>query len=462
MQLAYKYRLYPTEAQKIIFAKNFGCVRYVYNKALALKKEAWETKKDNISIPKQIQPLLAEWKKQEEMAWLKEACSISLVFSLRSLDDAFKKFFKEHKKGVGYPKFKSAKNPVNSFQAHQGIDIHFHKKKDGLFLMDFGKIKDIPVLVHRKVEGKIKTTTISKDSTGAYWVSFITDKVLQEVQELPLHEEKTIGIDLGIKSLITRSDKEASSDEAQAKADLKKLEKRLKRVQRKLSKQIQPAINKAKATKEKAVFSKNSEKTRLKVAKIHAKIANKRDNYIHKLTHEIACDDNVHAVCLEDLNVKGMLKNSKLAKAISNASFHRFKTVLEYKLKLRGKRAFKIDRFEPSSKKCNACGAIKEDLKLRHRNWTCQNCGEKHDRDKNASINIKKAGWLKALGVCNAEAKSVENQINPKVPRKGNARGSVKQKIVDEVPKSPRKEPTKRRNKTPKPLLQLQDDDALL
>lgn len=349
----YKYRLYPSLQQEELLAKHFGCTRFVYNKFLALRQEQYRLtgKSDNYYTQSN---LLTQLKKEQEYKWLKDVNAQSLQHSLRHLEIAYTRFFTG--KG-GYPKFKK-KNNRNSFTVPQFITL----KDNKLFIPKFKN--GIKIKLHRELQGKILFATISKTPTNKYFVS-ITVKQEYNSKEPTCKE---VGIDLGIKDLVITSNGEKFKNNKY----LLKYEKELKKAQQHLSR--------------KKNGSNRYEKQRLKVALIHEKIANCRSDVLHKISHKLVMQNDV--VYIEDLNVKDMLKNHKLAKSISDCSFYELIRQLEYKGNWDDTYIHKIFRFYPSSKTCNKCGYIKQDLTLSDREWVCPSCNTRHDRDINASINI--------------------------------------------------------------------------
>ena len=349
----YKYRLYPSLQQEELLAKHFGCTRFVYNKFLALRQEQYRLtgKSDNYYTQSN---LLTQLKKEQEYKWLKDVNAQSLQHSLRHLEIAYTRFFTG--KG-GYPKFKK-KNNRNSFTVPQFITL----KDNKLFIPKFKN--GIKIKLHRELQGNILFATISKTPTNKYYVS-ITVKQEYNSKEPTCKE---VGIDLGIKDLVITSNGEKFKNNKY----LLKYEKELKKAQQHLSR--------------KKNGSNRYEKQRLKVALIHEKIANCRSDVLHKISHKLVVQNDV--VYIEDLNVKDMLKNHKLAKSISDCSFYELTRQLEYKGDWDDTYIHKIFRFYPSSKTCNKCGYIKQDLTLSDREWVCPSCNTRHDRDINASINI--------------------------------------------------------------------------
>ena len=353
----YRFRLFPTAEQEVLLAKHFGCTRYVYNHFLNERKEQYQADKKSDNYYKQA-ATLTKLKKEEDTKWLKEVNSQTLQFALRSLDTAFLNFFRGN---AQFPKFKSRKHKntftIPQFGTLTDNKIHIPKFKDG-----------IKVKLHREVKGKIGKMSITKTPTGKYYVSIFTE---QEVKELP-KTNKQVGIDLGLKDFVITSDNKIFKNNRYTK----KYAKQLKKAQQHLSR--------------KQKGSNGFEKQKLKVAKIHEKIAGCRLDTLHKVSRKLVNEFDV-IVC-EDLNVKGMIKNHKLSKHIADASWGNFVTLLQYKCNWYGKQLIKVNRFFPSSKCCSECGWINQDLNLSIREWTCNSCGVIHDRDENASRNILKEG----------------------------------------------------------------------
>lgn len=358
---AYKYRLYPNKQQEVLLAKHFGCCRFIYNYALDKKVKAYQKDKTNLSRF-DIQADLPNMKKSEEYCWLKDVNSLSLQASLANLDSAYTKFFREHK---GFPRFKSKKDGKQSFSIPQNTRVDFEKGR--IFIPKFkGGIK---TKFHRTFEGIVKSSTISRTATGKYFVSILVEVNEPDVPMKPICENKTVGIDLGIKTFAVLSDGTEIPNPKHLKQSLDKV----KKLQRSLS--------------HKNKGSKNRDKARRKLALAHEKVTNRRNDFLHKVTSYLV--NNYDTICLEDLNVKGMVKNHHLAQALEDISIGTFNTLLEYKAKERGVNILRIGRFEPSSKMCT-CGYINHNLTLAMREWICPKCGSTHDRDLLAANNIKR------------------------------------------------------------------------
>ena len=364
---AYKFRIYPTEEQEIFFAKTFGCVRKVYNLMLNDRKKAYEEVKNDPS-KKMTFPTPAKYK--EEFPFLKEVDSLALANAQLHLDKAYKNFFRN--KSVGFPRFKSKKNPVQSYTTNNQngtvalIDSKFIKVP---------KLKSlIRIKLHRQPKGRIKSATISRHASGKYYISLLCK---EEINELP-KTNSAIGIDLGITDFAILSDGQKIDNNRFTS----KMEKKLKREQRKLSKRALLAKNKGIPLSE----AKNYQKQKRKVARLHEKVMNQRTDFLNKLSTEIIKNHDI--ICIEDLNVKGMLRNHKLARSISDVSWSSFVAKLQYKADWYGREIIKVDTWFPSSQICSECGHKDGKKSLDIREWTCPICHTHHDRDINASINI--------------------------------------------------------------------------
>ena len=365
---SYKFRIYPTLEQKKIFAKFFGCVRKVHNLILDDRKKNYEEYKS--TGIKNKYPTPAKYKK--EYPYLKEVDSLALANAQLNLEKAFKNFLKN--KEFGFPKYKCKSNPIQSYTTNNQNTIYIDKG-----YIKLPKLKSlVKIKLHREVKGIIKNVTVSRNSINHYYVSILCQ---EEIEELP-KANKNIGIDLGIKEFAIMSDNKKVDNLKLTK----KYEDRLKREQRKLSKKKEVAKN----SNKKLSDSKNYQKQKKVVAKIHNKIRNKRKDFINKLSTDII--NNHDIICIEDLNIKGMLKNHKLAKSISDVSWSEFIRQLEYKGNWYERKIIKVPTFYPSSKTCSSCGNIKETLKLSERIYHCECCGLEIDRDYNASINILRKG----------------------------------------------------------------------
>ncbi len=391
---SYKFRIYPTETQKVLLAKTFGSVRYIYNRMLAIKSELYKTEKKNISVyalDKQISLL----KQAQETQWLKEVNSQSLQSSLRNLDSAYTRFFRQKK---GFPKFKS-KFGLQSFQNPQNTKVDFIAGK--LIIQKF--TEGIKTVFHRQFEGKVKTSTISKTKTGKYFVSIVVEECMEEIPIQPVKVETCIGIDLGIKTYATLSNGQKFEN---PKFLAKKL-KRLKRLSRQHSK--------------KKKGSKNREKSRKKLARQHERVADSRKDFIHKITSKLVENQDYQSFAIEDLGVQNMQQKGdrSLSRVIGDCSWGTFRQFLTYKAQRAGKEVRVIGRFEPSSKMCS-CGKINQELSLKDREWTCA-CGATHDRDILAANNIRDFAFC--------EQNTRNDQVRPERPKR-----SRKRKTLLEIP----------------------------
>ncbi len=358
---SYKYRFYPTTEQQVLLAKSFGCARFVYNRFLALRNQAYQDHKINVSFPEACFLLTLD-KQKDELSFLKEVPAVVLQQSLRNADAAYQNFFKKKTK---YPKFKSKWNR----QSIRFLPNAF--AYDGKYSITLAKM-DSPLKIKwsRTIPrgAKVKSVTVSKEPSGRYFISFLCeDSVAQKPKT-----DKSIGMDWGLKDFVTTSD----GQKVTAPKHYRQSEKKLAKAQRDLSR--------------KQKGSNNRQKARVKVAKAHAKVANQRKDFLHKLSSSIVHESQV--ICIEDLSVKNMSRNRHLSKSILDSGWGEFVRQLEYKSQWAGRTLVKVGRFFPSSKTCSHCGCIKDHLNLSERNWTCSDCGVVHDRDFNASVNIKAEG----------------------------------------------------------------------
>ena len=364
---AYKFRFYPTDEQKQILAQTFGCARFVYNRMLRVRTDAWYEKQQRVGYH-ETSSLLTELKKQPEFCWLNDVSSVPVQQSLRHLQAAFANFFAKRN---GYPKFKS-KHGLNSAEyttsafRWNGKDLTLAKMKEPLAIR---WSRTIPKAA------KVTTVTVSNDPAGRYFVSMLCDDA---VSSLPLHEGK-VGLDLGLNSFAVLS----TGEKVSAPNTFRKNEKKLAKLQRRLAK--------------KQKGSKNRTKARLKVARLAAKVSDTRKDFLHKLSTRLIRENQTIAV--ETLAVKNMVRNRHLSKSISDAGWSEFVRQLTYKAQWYGRNLVGIDKWYPSSKRCSDCGFVLTKIPLSVRKWACPECGANHDRDVNAARNILAAGLaVSALG----------------------------------------------------------------
>ncbi len=374
MLKAFKYRLYPTQAQEVLLSKHFGACRFVYNLALETKQAAYSSARVNLSrydLQVQMKDL------KQECEWLNEINAQSLQSELMHLDAAYSKFFKGL---AAFPNFKN-RNGRQSFQCPQSSKI-----KDGkLKLIKFPE--GIKIVLSRLFEGEMRTVTISRTPTNKYFASIL----IQDNKPLPktkkIKEATTIGIDLGLKTFATLSD----GTEYENPKHLKKALKRLKMLQKRASKKVKGSANRKKAN--------------LRVALAHEKVTNQRKDFLHKFSDAIT--KQYDTICVENLNIKGIVQNHKLAQAVSDVGWSMGLDFIKYKAEWRGKTYHEIGRWDASSKLHNGCGYLNKELTLADRQWLCPKCGELVDRDINAALNIKQFGLI-YLGVERPDFKPAE------------------------------------------------------
>lgn len=349
---SFRYRLYPNTEQQKGLAIQFGHARFVWNWGLNLRKTTYQETGKGLTY-NQLASKLVELKGTPDAAWLKESDSQALQQKLQDLDKAYKNFFAKRAK---YPKFKSKKGD-QSIRYPQ----RFKFSESKIYLPKIGWVKGV---FHRPLECKAKNVTVSKTTSGKYFAAVQCEMEIFD----PVPHDGEVGIDLGLKSFLVTSD----GEKIDHPRHLQKAEKRLIRLQRQLSRRLKG--------------SNGREKARVLLAHQHEKVANQREDFLHKTSRNLV--DRYGFIGIEDLNLRGIMKNHSLSKAISSTGFGMFRVMLEYKAVWYGSWVEKIDRFYPSSKTCSACGYVLPELTLDTRVWDCPNCGTHHDRDHNAAINI--------------------------------------------------------------------------
>jgi putative transposase len=362
VKVRYSFRVYPTPAQKAELSRVFGCCRYVYNRALGYRTDAWQERQERVGY-NQSSAELTKWKREEETAWLREVSSVPTQQALRHLNNAFVRFFN---KEAGYPRFKkkghrqSAEYTTSAFKFSRPDPNNPNLVVSGLGRLD--------IRWSRKFASTPTTVTVIRQPSGRYFVTLVLDEQFAKLKPT----SRTVGIDLGINRLATTSEGERIANPRHTH----KNQVRLTRVQRILSRRTKG--------------SGRWNRQRMRVARIQEHINNARKDHLDKVTTDLV--RWYDRISIEDLNVRGMVKNHCLAKAISDASFGQFRQMLEYKCERYGRELRLVDRFFPSSKRCHCCGHIMSSLPLGIREWDCPECGTKHDRDENAAKNIHSEG----------------------------------------------------------------------
>ena len=388
MLRAIKIRLYPNKEQELKLNKVLGCYRFVYNHMLALKQKEYDEKKKSLGLTDLSKYFHGILLKDEQYEWLKEQNTKVMKQSIRQMLSAYDKFFKQHN---GFPKFKSKKDKQSALFPLEAISKgnKFNERKITLTQ----PLKDIRFRcsdlyfqrLHSYKEG-IRSATLSKTKSGNYFLSILVELPQEEIVRFGRTNEH-VGIDLGIKDFVITSDGEVFEN----KHFFKSQEKKIVKLQRQLSKKLKG--------------SNNRNKQRIKIARVFETLTNQKETYIHSVVNELLT--YYDTVFMEDLNVQGMLKNHNLAKVIQEVGFYRFKQILEDKARNNYKEVVFVDRFYPSSKTCHKCGYVNKELTLNDREWACPVCGEHHDRDLNAAINILMEGE-RIIGSRTAEFTLVE------------------------------------------------------
>ena len=377
---SYKIRAYPTSEQKRLFARTEGACRWVYNRCLYEMSESYQQKKrgerESALTINQVSQLLTQWKKEEDTAWLSEVSRVALGQSLQNLKTAFDRFYK---KTSGYPKYhKRFTACAIRFQLSiksTKMVTKWHNKQ-----VQLPSIGNIKIAQPERLPNQYpKMITLSRDACGRYFISFMVEVDQQTLSV----DDSIVGVDLGVKTLAVYS----TGEQIKAHKALKKLQRRLKHLQRSLSRKVGSKKGQAKSNRYK--------KQQARVNRVHCRISDARRDSQHKLTHDLT--SRFGAICLEDLNVKDMMTRAKnknvaqksgLNRGIANAGFGEIRRQIEYKAKWRGREVFYADRWAPTSRTCNACGTYQQEFNLSMREWTCPDCGTQHDRDLNAANNI--------------------------------------------------------------------------
>ena len=369
MLKAIKVRLYPNKEQEQKINKTLGCYRFIYNHMLSLKQEAYKRDKTKLGLCELSKYFFWTLRKDEQYAWLKEENTHVMQQAIRQMLSAYNNFFKQHN---GFPKFKSKKDKQSALFPSQAISkLNAFEERHITLTQPLKNIKfrcsDLYFSRLQKYSKNIRSATLSKSKSGKYFLSILVEMEDTELKKFE-HTDKQVGIDLGVKDFVITSDGEVFEN----KHFLKKEDKKLKRLQRQLSRKVKG--------------SNNREKQRVKIAKLFERMTNKKEAYIHYVVNELL--KSYDTIFMEDLNVKGLLRNHHLAKAIRDVGLSRLKKVLTNKALVNDKQVAFVDRFYPSSKTCHNCGYVNNNLKLSDRSWVCPQCGTKHDRDINAAMNI--------------------------------------------------------------------------
>jgi putative transposase len=369
--LAYKYRLYPNKGQRVLLEKHFGSCRFIYNHFLQKKITHYKETKKTIGWV-DLSNSLIELKKEHK--WLDEIGSQSLQATIRNLDNAYTNFFRSN---MGFPKFKSRKNNKQSFCCPEANSIRPDFENNRLYLPKFIKTKNkdnrLKCIFDRKFEGTIKQCTVSRGSDKKYYASILVEQNVEFPKKPSVKEETTVGIDFGVKMFLTLS----NGDKIESPKYFKQSKDKLAKHQQELEK----------LTKGSTCWISKKEQ----ISKLHAKIARQRKDFLDKLSYKLTHDNQVETICIEDLSIKNMQSQNQAPtnRIIGDLGWFNLTRMLQYKSDWYGKNFLKIGRFEPSSKTCNICGEVYHELTLDERVWKCKKCSSEHDRDVNASKNIK-------------------------------------------------------------------------
>jgi len=369
--LAYKYRLYPNKGQRVLLEKHFGSCRFIYNHFLQKKITHYKETKKTIGWVDLANSLI-ELKKEHE--WLDEIGSQSLQATIRNLDNAYTNFFRSN---MGFPKFKSRKNNKQSFCCPEANSIRPDFENNRLYLPKFIKTKNrdnrLKCIFDRAFEGNIKQCTVSRGNDGKYYASILVEQNIEFPKKPAVEESTTVGIDFGVKMFLTIS----NGDKIESPKYFRQSQDKLAKHQQELE-----------------LLTKGSTKhisKKEQISKLHAKIARQRKDFLDKLSHKLTHDNQVETICIEDLSIKNMQSQNQAPtnRIIGDLGWFNLTRMLQYKSDWYGKNFLKIGRFEPSSKTCNVCGEVYHELTLDERVWKCKKCGSEHDRDVNASKNVK-------------------------------------------------------------------------
>ena len=367
MNKAYRFRIDPNKEQELLIRRTFGCVRFLWNQMLSERKTQYEQyQNDKEALKQQKYRTPAGYK--AEYQWLREVDSLALCNAQLNLKKAFRKYY--HEKGIGYPKFKSRKNPVQSYTTNnQGGTVRV--MEDGKHVR-IPKLGNIRIRLHRQIPDRheIKSATISRSATGKYYISILTEYTA-DLEPITPCSQKILGLDYSSKALYV----DHTGSSADYPRYLRQMESRLKKEQRKLSRRKKGGAN--------------WQKQKKRIARLHEKVSNQRKDFLHKESRRLA--EKWDAIAMEDLNMKAMSQALSLGKSTMDNGNGMFRSFLAYKLADQGKPLVKIDKWFPSSRQCGTCGKINKELTLKDRVWICE-CGTVHNRDENAANNIRKEG----------------------------------------------------------------------